>query len=84
MAEKKRCIYLHRNKINGKVYIGQTVCQDNLTRRTHTDGSGYKNERSKFWRAIQKYGWDNIKHTLILDNLTHKEACEMERKLIKN
>ena len=65
MEEKKRCIYIHVNKVNGKVYVGQTVHQDNLTKRTHTDGSGYKNIRSKFWRAIQKYGWDNFEHIIL-------------------
>lgn len=65
MEEKKRCIYLHVNKVNGKVYVGQTIHQDNLTRRTYTDGSGYKNIHSKFWRAIQKYGWDNFEHFIL-------------------
>lgn len=27
-----------------------------------------------FGRAIQKYGWDNIKHEIVQDKLTHDEA----------
>lgn len=70
MQEKTRCIYLHRNKINGKPYIGQTVHQDDLNKRTYSNGNGYKGKNkngndSKFWRAIQKYGWDNFEHIFL-------------------
>ncbi len=70
MIEKTRCIYLHRNKINGKIYVGQTVHQDNLNKRTYSNGNGYKGKNkngndSKFWRAIQKYGWDNFEHIIV-------------------
>ena len=34
-------IYLHKNKINGKVYIGQTS-EDDVNRRFR-GGAGYKN-----------------------------------------
>ena len=85
MEEKKRCIYLHRNKINGKSYVGQTVHQDNLEKRTYTDGSGYKGKNkngndSKFWRAIQKYGWDNFEHIILEKDIpTLKLANEKEQ-----
>ena len=45
-------IYMHKNKINGKVYIGQT--KQSLKNRW-SNGYGYR-ECPKFWRAIQKYG----------------------------
>lgn len=63
-----------------KYYIGITSLE--LSRRWKTGGSGYKRQRI-FWNAIQKYGWDNIKHVLISDNLTHDEACKMEMELIQ-
>lgn len=35
-----------------------------------------------FWRAIQKYGWDNIQHEIVAENLSHDEACDLEIELI--
>ena len=44
-----KTIYLHRNKINNKVYIGQTI-QDNLNYRWK-NGKGY-NTCTYFYNAI--------------------------------
>ncbi len=70
-------VYMHRNKINNKVYIGQTC---NLNKRWHPSsyiGSSY------FYSAIQKYGWDNFEHIIIKDNLTQEEANKLEIEYIK-
>ena len=40
-------IYLHRNIVNGKVYIGQTKAM--LEQRSRHDGSGYKG-CGLFWK----------------------------------
>ena len=72
-------IYMHKNKINGKVYIGQT-CQkperrwDNGKRYTHC---------SAFYRAIQKYGWENFEHIILFEHLNHEEANQKEIELIQ-
>ena len=71
-------IYCHRNKINNKIYIGQT-CQK-LQRRWR-EGEGYKH-CSYFYSAIQKYGWDNFEHFILFDNLTQEEANKMEKRII--
>ena len=63
-----------------KYYIG--ITSQPLLKRWKCDGSGYKRQQV-FWNAIQKYGWDNMEHILISDNLTHSEACEAEIKLIQ-
>ncbi len=60
---------------NGKMYIGITR-QEN--KRRWQNGKGYKTQK-KFWRAIQKYGWKNIKHEVLESNLTEKEASEKEK-----
>lgn len=73
-------IYMHRNKINGKVYIGQT--SQPLNKRFGNDGNGYKTS-SKFYGAIQKYGWNNFDHIILYDNLTPKEADILEQQLIE-
>lgn len=64
---------------SGKVYIGIT-CRP-LEVRWKKDGSGYKTQA--FYRAIKKYGWENIKHDIIAKNLTVDEANKMEIDLIK-
>jgi len=78
---KSYLIYKHTNKVNGKCYIGQT-CQD-PKRRWGKDGNGYKNKHKKFWRAIQKYGWDNFTHDILYTGLTLEEANTLEQQLIE-
>lgn len=69
-------IYCHRNKINGKLYIGQT--KSTLIRRTRKDGSGYEGS-SYFWNAIQKYGWDNFESTILEENISDELIDEREK-----
>lgn len=71
-------VYLHRNKINHKVYIGITGKNPNVR---WNNGTGYR--RTYFAKAIQKYGWDNFEHIILFSNLTKEEACQKEIELIK-
>lgn len=71
-------VYQHRNKINGKIYIGITM-QTPEQRWRH--GEGYKSS-PHFYAAIQKYGWDNFEHNILFQNLTKEEACKKEQELI--
>lgn len=71
------CIYKHTCP-NGKVYIG--ITGGNPLDRWKS-GKGYENNLH-FYRAILKYGWDNIKHEILLDSLTQKEAAHYETELI--
>lgn len=64
--DKKFVVYIHKNLINGKVYIGQT---SNLSERWRCDGKNYFNS-IKFYNAIKKYGWCNFSHEVIYDNLS--------------
>lgn len=66
----KYIIYIHKNKVNGKVYIGQTC--ETLARRAR-GGYGYKG-CPHFYNAIQEYGWDNFEHLILEENLTSNEA----------
>lgn len=65
---------------NGKVYIGIT-CKPRLKDRWR-DGKGY-NKCTYFGRAIIKYGWNNIKHEIILSGVSKSEAIYTERYLIR-
>lgn len=71
-------IYIHRNKINNKVYIGQT-CQK--LRLRWRNGDGYK-RCPHFYHAIQKYGWNGFEHIVWATGLSQEQADHMEKLLI--
>ena len=72
-------VYIHKNKINGKIYVGQT-CQD--PKKRWDCGRGYETS-PKFFNAILKYGWDNFEHIILYQNLSQNEANQIEIQLIK-
>ena len=71
-------VYMHTTP-NGKKYIG--ITQQNANRRWQ-NGHGYDTQKL-FRRAIEKYGWENIKHEILKENLSEKEAWEWEIYYIK-
>ena len=71
-------VYAHITPSN-KRYIGITGTP--IQKRFGKNGNGYKTSKY-FWRAIQKYGWDNIQHIVLYRNLTKEEACKKEQELI--
>ena len=76
---KDWCVYIHIFP-NEKKYIGIT-CQNPIN-RWRKDGSGYK-EQPLMWKAIKKYGWNNIEHKILLEGLSKEEAEQKETELIK-
>lgn len=64
---------------NGKVYIG--ITGQDVRVRWKSNGLGYQTQ-TLFYRAIQKYGWDNIQHEILACGLTKEEAEAMEVELI--
>ena len=72
-------VYIHKNKINGKIYVGQT-CQEPKKRWDY--GRGYETS-PRFFNAILKYGWDNFEHIILYQNLSQDEANKIEIQLIK-
>lgn len=62
-------LYMHITP-NNKKYIGITKLKLNARWK---NGEGYKSN-VLFYRAINKYGWNNIKHIVLLSNLTKEEA----------
>lgn len=78
MENKKWKVYMHKTP-SEKVYIGITS-EENINRRWK-NGYGYKGQL--FYLAIEKYGWNNIRHIIIAENLTREKALLMEQKLIE-
>lgn len=71
-------VYCHINKTNGKKYVG--ITKQKPETRWHS-GNGYRNNEY-FWRSIKKYGWKNFEHKILYQNLTKKQAENIEIRLI--
>lgn len=72
-------VYMHVFP-NGKVYVG--ITSKTPEERWLKDGRGYYNQIRMF-RAIKKYGWNNIEHIIIATKLTLDCAVKMETNLIE-
>ena len=77
MGENNYYVYKHTFP-NNKVYIGITKQKPE---KRWGNGKGYKHN-DYIQNAINKYGWQNIKHKILYKNLTKEEAEEKEIKLI--
>lgn len=67
---------------NGKKYIGIT-CQNVYKRWDNGYGYMYQNNL-KIARAIKKYGWNNILHIVIKENITRDMANALEKAYIQH
>lgn len=63
---------------NGKRYIGITKSKPE---NRWNGGYGYKTQ-PLFYRAIKKYGWDNIKHQVLVTGISKGDATKTEIRLI--
>lgn len=70
-------VYKHTTP-SGKVYIGITKKKPEYR---WNNGNGYKGNEH-FYRAILKYGWENIRHEIVATGLTKEQACDLEIELI--
>lgn len=77
--DKKYIVYVHIFP-NGKKYFGITSKAPN---QRWENGKGYdKNHQPVVYSAIQKYGWENIEHKILYQDLIKEEAQELEIYLI--
>jgi len=58
MKDNSYCVYIHTSP-SGKMYVGITGKEPE--RRWGINGNNYMLDKC-FWKAIQKYGWENIRH----------------------
>ena len=78
-ADRLFSVYMVKNMINGKVYVGATrqIPQNRWRGRERS----YSHNKY-FHDEILQYGWDNFNKIVIAENLSMESAQEMERKLI--
>ena len=72
-------VYKHISP-SGKVYVGITKRKPEY-RWNH--GKNYRKDQLLFYRAIQKYGWDNFTHVILYTGLSERDAKNIEISLIK-
>lgn len=75
---KTFCVYCHTTP-SGRKYVGIS-CEP---KKRWNDGKGYS-KNYIFYRAIEKYGWENIKHEILYDGLDVETAKDIEAKLISD
>ena len=76
--ERKFIVYKHTSP-DDKCYIGLT-CRT-LNGRCGHEGNNYKQQKV-FYAAIQKFGWENISHEVLFENLSEDYARVLERAFI--
>jgi len=82
MGNKDYVLYCHVNRANQKRYFGIT---NDVERRWRNCGYYYMhNGQRAFASAIKKYGWNGFEHLIILTGLTRDEACDAEKKYIRD
>ena len=64
---------------NNKVYIG--ITGNSVIQRWGSNGECYRGQ-PHLYNAIKKYGWNNIKHEIILNNLSKEWASALEQMYI--
>lgn len=77
--EGKWSVYRHTSP-SGKIYIGIT---SRTPKKRWGHGCNYTGSKL-FHRAIQKYGWDNIKHEIMFTGLLESKAKHLEIDLIRH
>lgn len=70
-------VYMHISP-SGKRYVGITSVEP----KTRWGNRGHNYKGQAFENAIKKYGWENIKHIILLTGLSKEEAESKEIELI--
>lgn len=70
-------VYVHTFP-NGKKYVGITGKEPN---ERWKNGKGYQYNK-RLNNAIQKYGWENVRHNIVAVDIPLEDASKMEKELI--
>lgn len=71
-------IYKATNKINKKVYVGQTIHTLEYRRKQHENRSKYDKYLTLFGRALRKYGFENFEWKIICRANSKRELDILE------
>ena len=74
--ENNYSVYQHVTP-DGMYYFGQT---NNIKRRWSSNGIQYRDTSLNTY--IEKYGWENIQHIVLYENLSYDDALKIEDSLI--
>lgn len=74
--KKLYIVYVHITP-DGMHYYGVT---SNIKHRWSSNGCMYKH--SSLYPYIEKFGWDNIQHIILFENLSKEDALKIEDSLI--
>jgi group I intron endonuclease len=80
---KPGIIYKATNLINGRVYVGKTICRFKQRMANHISAAKSKRRIGAFHNAINKYGAENFKWEIIDQCLLPDMLCELEKKYIE-
>lgn len=75
---KSGIIYIIKNKVNKKVYIGQTTNDVQTRFKQHCKNSTLKTRNYKLYNAIKKYGKSNFYVEILEKNIDIKELDKKE------
>jgi len=77
-------IYKATNKLNNKIYIGQTIKTLTERKKSH-QASAKHNSKYHFHNAIRKYGFENFNWEILKKGITNKKQLDkLEIKYIKD
>lgn len=62
-------IYLTKNLVNGKIYIGQSIKESNKSKR-------YLGSGKLFLQSIEKYGRENFEKYILIDNVSSRDLLD--------
>ena len=73
-------VYVHQNIKTNRTYVG--ITEQIPPCKRWNNGNGYK-KNIKFYKDIQKYGFDKFEHRIVCSGLTQEQAVKIELELIK-
>lgn len=76
-------IYLCKNKLNGKIYIGQTIQTLEKRKRRHENDALNNNDNFIFHRALKKYEINNFEWSILESDIEEKYLNEKEKYFIQ-